>query len=110
MDVGFGSEKLAELCNTEAQLIRKYGKAAARKISRRLQLLLSQQSLEGVRGLPGDCHELKGKRRGQLAIDVSGSLRLIIEPAHNPSPRKPDGGLDWSVIKRVRVIEVDDYH
>jgi len=36
--------------------------------------------------------------------------RLIFEPDHNPVPQKPDGGLDWTQVTRIRVIEITDYH
>jgi len=24
--------------------------------------------------------------------------------------RKPDGGLDWSKVKSIRIVKVEDYH
>jgi len=55
-------------------------------------------------------HELKSDRRGQLAVDVSKNERLVFEPADDPPPTKPDGGLDWSQVTAVRILEVVDYH
>ena len=72
--------------------------------------LRAAPSLDSLRGLPGGLHELKGNRAGQLALDLKGGDRLIIEPAHEPPPTKPDGGLDWKQVTAVRVVEVVDYH
>ncbi len=72
--------------------------------------LLAAPSLDSLRGLPGGLHELKGNRAGQLALDLKGGDRLIIEPAHEPPPTKPDGGLDSKQVTAVRIVEVVDYH
>jgi len=56
------------------------------------------------------CHELKGDRTGQLSLDLDHPYRLIIEPAHDPIPRKPDGGLDWNKVTAVMIVGVEDTH
>jgi len=66
--------------------------------------------LEDLRMLPGNWHELKGDRKGQLACSLLGRNRLIFTPADNPRPTKPDGGLDWSRVTAVENIEIEDYH
>ena len=63
-----------------------------------------------MRNLPGRCHELRGDRVGTLALDLDGSIRLIIEPDHEPIPKKDDGGLDWNQVTQVRVTSIEDYH
>ena len=55
--------------------------------------------------------ELDADRAGQLAIEVSGAKRLILEPAVQPAaPTKPDGGLDWTRVTAVRLVALLDYH
>lgn len=76
----------------------------------RLQDLEAAASLEDMQALPGNCHELTGERAGQLAISLSGGKRLILEPASNPAPAKPDGGLDWAKVTAIRVLAIYDYH
>jgi proteic killer suppression protein len=56
------------------------------------------------------CHELKGDRKGTLAVDLEHPYRLVFEPANEPVPRKSDGGLDWTNITAIRVLAVEDYH
>lgn len=43
-------------------------------------------------------------------MDLVGGDRLIFEPADDPVPRKPDGGLDWRLVTAVRILGVEDYH
>jgi len=57
------------------------------------------------------CHELKGNRKGQLAVNLDLGFRMIFEPANEPVPYKPDGGLDWQSVTVVRILKLDeDYH
>ena len=63
-----------------------------------------------MRTLPGHVEELTGDRVGQLSLRLAGGLRLLFEVADDPIPRKSDGGLDWRVVRSVRVMGVEDYH
>ena len=76
----------------------------------RLADLEASATLAEMAELPGHCHELAGDRAGQLALDLAGGKRLVFEPAANPSPLKKDGGLDWSKVEAVRILEITDYH
>ena len=60
--------------------------------------------------LPGRCHELKGDRAGSLALDLDGPYRLIFDPAHNPLPVNNDGGLIWCEVRKIRILDIEDYH
>ena len=77
---------------------------------RRIADLEAAACLEDFRTLPGRCHELKADRKGQLAMDLVGPRRLIFRPAHNPVPLCQTGGLDWTKVTAVCIIEVVDYH
>lgn len=89
---------------------RTWGSARATKIRLQLDALAAAETLEDLRYAPGRLHELTGDRKGQLAFDLDGPYRLIFEPAEEPVPRKDDGGLDWSCIEAVTVLDVEDYH
>jgi len=110
VDLLFANKKLQQLCESQRALQRAHGQSCARKLMGRLQDLEASASLEDMRTLPGDCHELTGKRTGRTAINVGGGKWLILEPAANPAPAKPDGGLDWTKVTAVRVVDILDYH
>jgi proteic killer suppression protein len=110
VEIYFATKKLAGMLSLEKERVRAFGPDAARALALRLQQLSAAAELETLRTLPGRCHELKGERTWQLAVDVTKGLRLIFEPAHDPPPSKPDGGLDWTSITAVRILEVRDYH
>lgn len=110
MEITFASDKFREECNDHRLLVRRQGSDRAKRIRRRLDDLRAAETLEVMRSLPGRCHELKGNRAGQLSLDLDHPYRLLFEPANNPVPKKPDGGLDWTQVTAVRIIGVEDTH
>ena len=110
MDIIYSSDKLRDFCNDGRKAQKKYGKKQAKLLRRRLDDLRAAPALATFRNLPGRCHELKGERAGQLALDLEGGDRLIFEPANNPIPRKEDGGLDWNQVTQARILGIGDYH
>ncbi len=40
---------------------------------------------------------------------LHGPYRLIFEPPEDAT-RKPDGGLDWSAVTAINVLDIEDYH
>ena len=111
MDILFQDQKLAKVCNNEALLIRKYGQMRAKLLRRRLDECRAAENREVLRTLPQvKCHELKGDREGTLAVNLDHPYRLIFEPANEPVPRKPDGGLNWTNVTAIRVLSVENYH
>ena len=83
----------------------------ALKVKMRLKNLKDADNLAILRSIPAArCHELKGDRKGELAVDVSGNYRMIFEPLHNPIPQKDDGGLNWEEVTKIQINEIEDYH
>jgi proteic killer suppression protein len=92
-------------------MVRTYGSDTARRLAARLAELEAATALEDLRSLPqARAHELTGDRDEQISLDLDHPRRLIIAVAHDPIPRKPDGGLDWTAITSVVVEEVADTH
>jgi plasmid maintenance system killer protein len=110
MEIDFDSSRLRKTCSSEGAMRKEWGEPMARKLKRRLADLEAAACLEDFRTLPGRCHELTADRKGQLAMDLVGPKRLIFRPAHNPVPIDQTGGLDWTEVTVVCIIEVVDYH
>lgn len=110
MDIAFADDRLRKLCNDSSALRRRYGADGERKVRQRLDELFAVETLAGMRQLPGArCEELKGSLKGQLSVRLQGGWRLLFEP-QAPVARKPDGGLDWSATRAIRVVAIEDYH
>jgi proteic killer suppression protein len=111
MEIRFASSKVAKLCNSQKEMRGKLGPQCAARLQQRLEELRAAATLEDMRALPGArCHELTQDLKGQLAVDLVHPRRLIFEPAHDPAPTKADGGLDWSKVTEIVILEIVDYH
>jgi toxin HigB-1 len=110
MQLSFASSQLQKQCESTRALQRAHGQACAKKVMTRLADLEAAPTLDEMRNLPGRCHELSGDRAGQLALDLADGKRLVVEPAKDSPPRKKDGGLHWSRVDAVVVVEISNYH
>jgi proteic killer suppression protein len=110
LDITFRTKKLRKQCTDAKQMATAFGSVQASRLRQRLDDLRAAENLEVMRTLPGRCHELKAARAGQLSVDLDHPYRLIFEPANNPVPQHDDGGLDWSAVTAVRILEIADTH
>jgi plasmid maintenance system killer protein len=110
VDIEFSNSRVQKLSSSHRDLRRLLGAGGAKKAAAHLASLRAASSLEDFRTLPGRCHELKADRAGQVALELPDGKSLIFEPAANPAPRKPDGGLDWRAVRAIRILEITDYH
>jgi plasmid maintenance system killer protein len=111
MVIRFATSKMARACSTDRLMRTQWGDPIARKLQQRLTELEVFDSLADATSLPAiRCHEMTGDRKGQIAVDLVHPHRLLFRPDHDPLPAKPDGGLDWTQVTAVVVIEVVDYH
>ncbi|MEX2596398.1 MAG: type II toxin-antitoxin system RelE/ParE family toxin [Salibacteraceae bacterium] len=110
MKISFKSNKLKKQLTDPREMTKAFG-ARAQKVNQRMKDLRAVVTLEDMQTIPAArCHELKGDRNGQLAVNVSGNYRLVFMPDHDPLPLKEDTGLNWKLVTDIVVIEVEDYH
>ena len=111
MDIVYRTKKLGKQCNDNNMMVRAYGNRIAAKLSKRLVLIHAANTLSDLAKFPQlHCHELKGKLKGKIAITIFAQWRLVFAPAHDPTPKKPDGGLDWNQVTAIIITAVEDYH
>ena len=111
MEIQFSTTKMKKACSEEKQMKKQWGDRTVKKLKQRLAEFAAAATLADMRCFPGPrCHELKGKHQGELAVDLDHPRRLVFRPNHDPVPTKRDGGLDWSEVTSVCVLEVVDYH
>jgi plasmid maintenance system killer protein len=94
---------------SDRELQRRLGAERARKLRTRRSALRAAETLDDLRHAPGRCHELTGNYAGLLSLDLDGPYRLIFRPGEEVDP-KPGGGLDWTKVTTVVVIDVVDPH
>jgi plasmid maintenance system killer protein len=110
VEITYKSRKLEKQLTDPREMLKSFGQLAV-KIKMRLKNLKDVDNIAVMRTIPAArCHELTGERKGELAVDVSGNYRMIFEPNHEPIPQKVDGGLNWELVTKIQINEIEDYH
>ena len=110
MDITFSNRKLLKMANNERLAIRNLGSVRAKLYKARLDDIDAAITLEDVRHLPGNYHELTADRKGQWACDLDQPYRLIFQPHEDPIPTDVNGKYIWIEITGVEIIEITNYH
>jgi len=113
MDINFKSKKLERECNDQRLLLKEHGKHRAKLLQNRLAVLQVAANLAVLwppLKKPERCHELVANRKGQLSVDLDHPYRLIFIPNHKPPPTRDEGGLDWTKVTAITIIEIADPH
>lgn len=78
MDVQFRTPKLKKHFEDNRAATKAYGKQVARKYIERVNIIKQTHDFEELKLLPGlNCHSLRGNRKGQWAVKLTDSYRLI---------------------------------
>jgi len=108
--ISYQSNRLKKSLTEAIEMQKAFG-LMAKKVSQRMKELSSSLNLEILKTIPAaNCHELKGKKKGQFAVDISGNYRLIFVPEHDPLPVKEDNSIDCIRITDIRILGTEDYH
>jgi toxin HigB-1 len=110
MEISFANKKLEKYANNDKLRLKSLGKRRGYLFKQRLDELLIADTLEDVRHLPGNYHELIRNRKGQWACDLDHPYRLVFEPLEKPIPKDESGKYIWIKIIAVEIIEITDYH
>ena len=110
MNVTYKTKHLQKCAEDEKYSKKRLGEALSKSYTRRLNDLFVAETLEDVRHLPGNYHELTGNRKGQWACSLDKNYRLVFEPHENPIPTNESGQHIWCEIKGVEINEIVDYH
>jgi proteic killer suppression protein len=97
MKITFSTKKIEKLANDHRQCQKVFGYVRAKLFTKRLLDLQNAETLEDVRFLPGNYHELVGNRKGQWSCDLDQPYRLIFEPHENPVPEDKTGRFLWYI-------------
>ena len=78
MEIRFRTRKIEKQYVNHQEAEKAYGKNVARKFILHVNIVKKAKDIEELKQLPAlRCHELKGKRKGQWAIKLTGFYRLI---------------------------------
>ena len=78
LEIDFRTNKLEKCFKESRQANKEFGAQVGRKYIQRIILIKAAKDLNAVMQLPGlRCHPLKGDRKGQYAVNLTGFYRLI---------------------------------
>jgi proteic killer suppression protein len=110
IEISWSSRRLEKACSDDRHGQRQWGADNWKIFKRRLVALLGAPTLADMEDSPGRCHQLHADRAGDFGISLWGSYRLIFQPAHDPLPILKDGGVDTTLVTKIEIKEVVDYH
>ncbi len=110
MEIRFRTKHLEKLAIDPKYCQKKLGTRGAKEFLKRINALYDADTLEDVRNLPGNFHELTTNRKGQWACNLEHPNRLIFVPTAEPIPSDNDGRYLWFEIVAVEITEMVDYH
>ena len=80
MEVRFKTRKLQKQYEQSREAERAYGKEVSRKYIQRVNIIKQVHDIEELCSLPGlRCHSLRGDRKGQWSIKLTGYYRLLFK-------------------------------
>lgn len=98
MLIEYKNRRIEKVCTNAYEARKKYGEEMADKIQQRIDEIAAALSVEMMLQFKlGRCHELKGNRKKQFAVDLVQPYRLVFEKKGNE-------------IQIANIIEIVDYH
>lgn len=98
MQVEYRNRAIQKVCTDASAAEKKYGNPMAEKIHQRIDEIKSAESVElMIQCRIGRCHQLKGNRKDQYAVDLVQPYRLVFEK-------------HGAEIQIANIIEIVDYH
>jgi plasmid maintenance system killer protein len=111
MQIIFASGRLLKTCTDPKIRQQRLGVERGTKVFLRLTQLRASTTLKELATLPqARLHQLTKNRDEQFSVDLDGPYRLIFEVLDDPIPRLPDGGIDVTQVRGVRILEIADPH
>ena len=110
MNIEFGSNRLRKTLTDAREMQKAFGNMA-KKVNQRMEQLKAAPSLYDMVNYPAArCHQLKGDRKSEWAVDISVNHRMIFEINHDPIPVRKDGSVDTLKIVNIMITGTADYH
>lgn len=98
MQIEYKNSKIEKICTNAYEAEKKHGKEMAEKIQLRIDQISAALSIEMmIQYKIGRCHQLKGNRKEQYAVDLVHPYRLVFEKKGNE-------------IQIANIMEIVDYH
>jgi toxin HigB-1 len=108
VEILYGDTKIKRLCEEAKYQAKQLGPLQAKKLKTRLAQLRAAAHVKELQ--VGHPHPLTGDLVGQFSVDLIQPTRLLFQPADDPPPAHPYGGIDWQQVSRIRILAIEDTH
>lgn len=105
MKLAFRTQTIRKLCEKQAYAEDKLGIRVADYLRARLADLEAAKTLEDL--IAGSPQTLEN---GVIQVNIGSTARMLIKSNHNTTPRRRNGELDWSKVKRVQIMRIEADH
>jgi hypothetical protein len=110
MELSFSSNRLKKQLTIEREL-KKCFTAFYRPLMKRMFELSAVESLSLISPDPPQRrHLLKGNYVDCFGVVVTGNVRIVIQPVPPGLPYLTNGNIDYTKIRRIKILCVEDYH
>jgi len=96
-------DDMKEVCHDIHAATRTYGKQIAKKLHRKVALLIAAESLSHFMSFDNNAHWLVGNRHWEFSIPLSKGYSLILKPIHKESKAPQDHFT-------MTIVTIEDYH
>ena len=110
MELTFANRELRDLCLNDHLARKSFSDDVAEKLKARLADFAAVSFVSDLFVLPGNVRELTGARRGQMVVNLSDGEQLIFQSGHIKERALASGEVDWSRIRRVKILGVENGH
>lgn len=96
--IEYKTKKLEKVCTNYSEAEKRHGREMAEKIHQRIAEINAAINVEMMLQFGiGRCHQLKGNRKDQYAVDLVHPYRFVLEKRENE-------------IQIANIMEIVDYH
>jgi len=97
------NDNMKEACHDIHVATRIYGKQIARKLHRKITLLIAAETLSNFMSFDNNAHWLTGNRNWEFSIPLSNGYSIILTPNHKESKAPQDHFI-------MTITTIEDYH
>lgn len=110
MELAFDKREFRDVCATSVLAQRQFGARLAHSLQARLADLSAIAVVSEVFNLPGRSRELKEPRQGTIVMNLTNDHWLAFISGHIKPRLLPTKAVDWSKVRRIRILGIENGH
>ena len=108
LELTFDSRLLRRRCENKAKAQNDFGDKVAKKLWARLADMRAAESPKDL--LAGRPTVLTYANRECMSVALLHGFRILFCPNHNSVPLLKDGSVDWALISRIKILQIEGDH